>query len=101
MNEYEDEEDEQGLEQTGTIVEIHEDGEGITLEDGSVWDVPNPGDSARVALWRVGQRVSVVAREDDVEDVSDHIHVEYTVGEVTITNLDTRDAETVRVVSRD
>ncbi len=99
MTEYEQEEDEEP-ETTGTIVEIHEDGEGITLEDGSVWDVPNPGDAAKVELWQAGQRVSIVEREDDTEDVSNHIHVEYTAGEVMITNLDKRELETVRVVPR-
>ena len=98
MSDYEEEEEPA---HTGTIVEIHEDGEGITLEDGSVWDVPNPGDAAKVELWQAGQRVSIAEREDDMEDVSDHIHVEYTAGEVMITNLDVRELETVRVVSRD
>ena len=97
MSEYEEEEQ---AEQTGTIVEIHEDGDGITLDDGSVWDVPNPGDAAKVELWQAGQRISIVEREDDIEDVSDHIHVEYTAGEVMITNLDARELETVRVVPR-
>ncbi len=97
MSEYEEEEQ---AEQTGTIVEIHEDGDGITLDDGSVWDVPNPGDAAKVELWQAGQRISIVEREDDIEDVSDHIHVEYTAGEVMITNLDAQELETVRVVPR-
>ena len=98
MSEYEEEEE---PETTGTIVEIHEDGEGITLEDGSVWDVPNPDEAAKVVLWAAGQRISISEREDDTEDVSDHIHVEYTTGEVTITNLDVQELETVRVVPRD
>ncbi len=97
MSEYEEKEQ---AEQTGTIVEIHEDGDGITLDDGSVWDVPNPGDAAKVELWQAGQRISIVERADDIEDVSDHIHVEYTAGEVMITNLDAQELETVRVVPR-
>ena len=97
MSEYEEEEE---PETTGTIVEIHEDGEGITLEDGSVWDVPNSDEAAKVELWAAGQRISIAEREDDTEDVSDHIHVEYTAGEVTITNLDVQELETVRVVPR-
>ena len=98
MSVYDDEEE---LEPTATILEIHEDGDGITLENGSVWDVPNPGDSAMVALWRAGQRVSLAQRQDDAENVSDHIHVEYTAGEVSITNLDTANPETIRVLPRD
>ena len=97
MSEYEEEEE---PETTGTIVEIHEDGDGITLEDGSVWDVPNSDEAAKVELWAAGQRISIAEREDDTEDVSDHIHVEYTAGEVTITNLDVQELETVRVVPR-
>ena len=97
MSEYEEEEE---PETTGTIVEIHEDGEGITLEDGSVWDVPNADEAAKVELWAEGQRISIAEREDDTEDVSDHIHVEYTAGVVTITNLDVQELETVRVVPR-
>ncbi len=97
MSEYEEEEE---PETTGTIVEIHEDGESITLEDGSVWDVPNADEAAKVELWAAGQRISIAEREDDTEDVSDHIHVEYTAGEVTITNLDVQELETVRVVPR-
>ncbi len=97
MSGYEEEEE---PEPTGTIIEIHEDGDGITLDDGSVWDVPNPGDATKVELWQAGQRVLIVEREDDTEDVSDHIHVEYRGGEVMITNLDTQELETVRVVPR-
>ena len=54
-----------------------------------------------VALWRAGQRVSLAQRQDDAENVSDHIHVEYTAGEVSITNLDTANPETIRVLPRD
>lgn len=92
----EQEQEESG--QAGVIAKVHEDGDDLTLEDGSVWEVPNPGDALQVALWRRGQRVSVVERQDETEDVSDHIHVDYLPGEVTITNLDTRTPETVRVL---
>jgi hypothetical protein len=48
------------------IAHVHQGGSILTLEDGSVWDIPIDG-STLVAHWYQGQRVIVRANEAESE----------------------------------
>lgn len=55
-----------GVGQEHHVAHVHQDGTILTLEDGSVWDIPIDA-STLVECWYPGQRVIVRANEAESE----------------------------------
>lgn len=55
-----------GVGQEHRVAKVHHDGTILTLEDGSVWDIP-VGAAMTVAHWFPSQRIMVRVREAESE----------------------------------
>jgi hypothetical protein len=67
------------------IAHVHQDGTLLTLEDGSVWDIPIDG-STLVAQWYQGQRVIVRVNEAEGESYA-LINVDTTGSDVVMAHV--------------